>query len=78
MLRVEGVRTVLSLSTTVSLLSASNPGPVQRHPCPVAAYNEAEDQYQHLDRFEVVLVGADGIDTVMATHGHYFRSPVDS
>jgi len=44
----------------------------------VAAYNEAEDQYQHLDRFEVVLVGADGIDMVMATHGHYIRSPVVS
>jgi len=25
-----------------------------------------------------VLVGADGIDTVMPTHGHYFRSPVVS
>jgi len=25
-----------------------------------------------------VLVGADGIDTVMAAHGHYIRSPVVS
>lgn len=39
------------------------------------AYGEAEARYRdHFDRFEIVLVGADSIETVMKTHGHYFRS----
>lgn len=39
-----------------------------------AAYEAAEAKYRHHDRFEIVLVGADSIETVMQTHGHYFRS----
>lgn len=40
-----------------------------------AAYREAERQYQgRSDEFEVVLVGADSLSTVMKTHGHYFTS----
>lgn len=41
----------------------------------VAAYEDAESKYRHngdVDKFEVVLVGADSIETVMRTHGHYF------
>lgn len=40
----------------------------------IAAYDEAERNYRHLDKFEIVLIGADSIQTVMQTHGHYFRS----
>lgn len=42
-----------------------------------AAYTEAEQECRNredFDRFEVVLVGADSIQTVMQTHGHYFKS----
>lgn len=40
----------------------------------IAAYNAAETQYRgKLDHFEIVLIGADSIETVMKTHGHYFR-----
>ncbi|MEV2242211.1 hypothetical protein [Micromonospora sp. NPDC049891] len=39
------------------------------------AYGEAEARYRHLlDKFEIVLVGADSIETVMKTHGHYFHA----
>jgi len=38
-----------------------------------AAYKAAEEKYRdRSDEFEVVLVGADSIGTVMRTHGHYF------
>lgn len=39
------------------------------------AYEAAEAEFRSNDeaaRFEVVLVGADSIETVMRTHGHYF------
>lgn len=42
----------------------------------VLAYEAAESEFRNqdgLDKFEVVLVGADSIETVMRTHGHYFR-----
>ncbi|WP_295652527.1 hypothetical protein [uncultured Dietzia sp.] len=42
----------------------------------VAAYEDMEARYRNtnnVDRFEIVLVGADSIDTVMRTHGHYFQ-----
>lgn len=42
----------------------------------VTAYEMAEAQYRNshdVTRFEVVLVGADSIETVMQTHGHYFQ-----
>lgn len=41
----------------------------------VRAYEDAERKFRNrdgVDRFEVVLVGADSIETVMRTHGHYF------
>lgn len=42
----------------------------------VTAYEAAEAEYRNHNedaRFEVVLVGADSIETVMRTHGHYFE-----
>ena len=45
----------------------------------VAAYRAAEDFYRgRSDKFEVVLVGADSIETVMRTHGHYFAQASDT
>jgi hypothetical protein len=45
----------------------------------VAAYNDAENSYRgQLDKYEVVLIGADSIATVMKTHGHYFRQSDNS
>lgn len=45
----------------------------------IEAYSDAEQRYRpNLDRFEVVLIGADSIETVMMTHGHYFRQSEDS
>jgi len=44
-----------------------------------AAYRAAEDQYRgRTDEFEVVLVGADSLDTIHKTHGHYFLAPSQS
>lgn len=43
-----------------------------------AAYRDAEERYRgRSDEFEVVLVGADSIDTIMRTHGHYFLPATD-
>lgn len=45
----------------------------------VVAYKAAEEQYRgRSDCFEVVLVGADSIQTVMRTHGHYFAQATDT
>lgn len=45
----------------------------------IVAYSAAEQRYRpNLDRYEVVLIGADSIETVMLTHGHYFRQSEDS
>jgi hypothetical protein len=42
------------------------------------AYKDAESRYRgRSDKFEVVLVGADSIDTVVRTHGHYFAQASD-
>lgn len=38
----------------------------------VAAYEQAEEQYRDERNMEIVLVGADSIETVMLTHGNYF------
>lgn len=35
-------------------------------------YKEYEKRYKPSDGYEVVLIGADSIDTVRRTHGHYF------
>lgn len=44
-----------------------------------AAYRAAESRYRgRSDEFEVVLVGADSLQTIMKTHGHYFSEPSDA
>lgn len=43
-----------------------------------SAYTARERQFRNTDDFEIVLVGSDSIETVMKTHGHYFRSSDDS
>ena len=35
-------------------------------------YAEYEQQYQDQKGIEIVLVGADSLDTIRATHAHYF------
>lgn len=43
------------------------------------AYSAMEEKYRgRSDEFEVVLVGADSINTIMKTHGHYFSKAGDS
>ncbi len=38
-----------------------------------AAYAETEAKYRGREDLEVVLVGADSIETIKRTHSHYFR-----
>lgn len=38
----------------------------------VAAYATAERQYRGRNELEIVLVGADSLDTIRQTHAHYF------
>lgn len=38
----------------------------------IAAYQSAEQANENNVDIEIVLVGADSIDVVMKTHGHYF------
>ena len=38
------------------------------------AYTKMERVYRGQSRFEIVLVGADNIETIMKTHGHYFAA----
>ena len=38
----------------------------------VKAYEEMEKAYRDRDGVEIVLVGADSLETVMLTHGNYF------
>jgi len=38
------------------------------------AYAEAEKQHMSSEDYEIVLIGSDSIQTIMKTHGHYFRS----
>ncbi len=37
-----------------------------------ARYTEREREFQDDENIEVVLVGADSLDTVKVTHSHYF------
>lgn len=37
-----------------------------------AAYTEREQRFQDTEDVEVVLVGADSLETVKLTHSHYF------
>lgn len=39
-----------------------------------AAYARLEATHRGDKGLEIVLVGADSIETIMSTHGHYFRS----
>jgi hypothetical protein len=41
------------------------------------AYSEAEREYGYRDAVEIVLIGADSIETIKKTHGHYFGAGVD-
>jgi hypothetical protein len=36
------------------------------------AYADLEERYRGRDEWEIVLVGADSIETIMLTHGQYF------
>lgn len=38
----------------------------------VTAYGELEREYRDAKHVEIVLVGADSLQTVMLTHGNYF------
>lgn len=38
----------------------------------VAAYEQMEEKHRDEHQMEIVLVGADSIETVMLTHGNYF------
>ncbi|WOC12533.1 hypothetical protein [Gordonia sp. MP11Mi] len=45
----------------------------------VARYDATEKAYRGTrNRYEIVLIAADSIDTVMATHGHYFEQSTES
>ncbi len=40
-------------------------------------YSVLEERYAENDRIEVVLVGADSIETIHKTHSHYFAKSVN-
>lgn len=42
-----------------------------------AEFSRREAQYRGRDGFEIVLVGADSIETVRKTHAHYFAGEGD-
>ena len=39
-----------------------------------AHYSEVEEEFRERAGFEVVLIGADSIETIRETHGHYFET----
>jgi hypothetical protein len=41
------------------------------------AYEEMEEEHRNERNMEIVLVGADSIETVMLTHGNYFEAEPD-
>lgn len=43
----------------------------------VAKYGELERKHAGEGQFEIVLVGADSIDTIRRTHGQYFNGARD-
>jgi len=43
-----------------------------------AAYRELENEHQGRADLEIVLVGADSIDTIKRTHAHYFDQVASS
>jgi hypothetical protein len=44
----------------------------------VARYTELEREYAGQGKFEIVLVGADSLDTIKRTHGQYFAGDADA
>ena len=44
----------------------------------VARYAELERRYAGQGNFEIVLVGADSIETIKQTHAHYFERVASS
>jgi hypothetical protein len=44
----------------------------------VAEYSELERKYAGQGNFEIVLVGADSIETIKRTHGQYFADNGDA
>jgi hypothetical protein len=44
----------------------------------VSEYSELERKYAGQGNFEIVLVGADSIDTIKRTHGQYFADDSDA
>ena len=47
-------------------------------PAAASAYAELEAAHRDSPNLEIVLVGADSIETIMKTHGHYFRPVPES
>lgn len=43
-----------------------------------ASYAEMEEKHRGNGDLEIVLVGADSIDTIKVTHGHYFDEEFDA
>ena len=37
-------------------------------------YSEVEEEFREREGFEVVLIGADSIETIQETHAHYFET----
>ena len=37
-------------------------------------YSEVEEEFRQREGFEVVLIGADSIETIRETHAHYFET----
>ena len=44
----------------------------------VAKYADLERKYAGQGKFEIVLVGADSVDTIKRTHGQYFNGAADA
>jgi hypothetical protein len=47
-------------------------------PTAATEYSLRERQYRDRPEIEVVLVGADSLETVKKTHSHYFSVPTES
>ena len=60
-----------------SLLAAPKVFPDSDVESATGAYQEAEVEYRDVPDVEIVLIGADSIDTVRHTHGHYFDADTD-
>jgi hypothetical protein len=41
-------------------------------------YSEYEQKYRERDGYEIVLIGADSLDTIRRTHAHYFGDADDT